>query len=436
MFTLGYVFRPWTEAKAIADGPSILAYVRETAREGGIEPHIRFRHKVVRADFDSARGTWTVVAETPEGERRFSAPMLLSAAGYYSYDHPHDPKLEGEGAFGGRIFHAQHWPRDLDWAGKRVVVIGSGATAVTIVPVLAETAAKVTMLQRSPTWMVSRPSVDRLANLVRAVLPAQLGYDLVRWRNTMLQTWVFKRVRAHPEKAGERLLKMLKRDLPEEVIAKHFTPSYRVWDQRLCLVPDSDFFKAMRAGRAEVVTDRVRKLDKGGIELESGGRIDADIIVKATGLSLQMLGGAQVAVDGEPVDLPQRFTWRGMMLEGVPNLLYVFGYFNASWTLRADLTSAWFCRLIAEMDRRGAAIAVPERDGPPPEVAPPFMSSGYVQRALPYLPKQASEGVWRDLQDYRADREMLLEGPLADASLKFRQVTARVAPEPVPEPAE
>jgi len=436
MFTLGYEFRPWTEAKAIADGPSILSYVRETAREGGIEPHIRFRHKVVRADFDSTSGRWTVVAETPEGTKRFVAPMLLCAAGYYSYDRPHDPELAGEASFGGRIFHAQHWPRDLDWAGKRVVVVGSGATAVTIVPVLAETAAKVVMLQRTPTWMVSRPSVDRLANLVRSLLPAQWGYDLVRWRNTMLQTWVFRRVRAHPDKAAERLLKMLRRDLPEDVIAQHFTPAYKVWDQRLCLVPDSDLFRALKDGRVEVVTDRIARLDEGGIQLESGGRIDADIIVKATGLSLQMLGGAQVAVDGQDVAVAERFTWRGMMLEGVPNLVYVFGYFNASWTLRADLTSAWFCRLLAEMDRRGAAIAVPEMEGPRPEPVPPFMSSGYVQRALPKMAKQAADGVWRDLQDYRQDRVELREGPLADDSLKFRAPARSRAAVPVPEPAE
>lgn len=436
MFTLGYVFRPWTEAKAIADGPSILAYVQDTAREGGIEPHIRFRHKVVRAGFDSTTGRWTVEADTPGGLRRFSAPMLLSAAGYYSYESPHDPELPGQADFAGRMFHAQHWPADLDWRDRQVVVVGSGATAVTIVPVLAEQAAKVTMLQRSPTWMVSRPSVDRLANFVRAILPAKWGYDLVRWRNTMLQTWVFKRVRAHPDKAAERLLKMLRRDLPDDVIAQHFTPSYKVWDQRLCLVPDSDLFRALRSGRVEVVTDRIARIEAAGIRLESGGFLPADIIVKATGLSLQMLGGAGISVDGREVDVPQRFTWRGMMLEGVPNLVYVFGYFNASWTLRADLTSAWFCRLLAEMDRRGAAIAVPEMEGPRPEPVPPFMSSGYVQRALPKMAKQAADGVWRDLQDYRADRVQLLEGPLADDSLKFRAAAPVRAPARVPEPAE
>lgn len=430
MFTLGYRFRPWTEAKAIADGPSILRYVRDTAKEGGIEPHIRFGHKVVRAAFDSATGLWTVTADTPEGEQTLTARILLSAAGYYSYDRPHDPALPGEEAFGGRLFHAQFWPQDLDWTGKNVVVIGSGATAVTIVPVLAERAARVTMLQRSPTWMVSRPSVDRMANLVRALLPRMAAYNLVRLRNILLQTVVFRQVRAYPEKARARLLSLLAKHLPEDEIAAHFTPSYNPWDQRLCLVPDADFFRAIREDRAEVVTDRIVRLGEGGIHLESGRFLPADIIVKATGLRMQMLGGAALSVDGGEVDLPDRFTWRGMMIEGVPNLVYVAGYFNASWTLRADLTSAWLCRLLAEMDRRGAAIAVPDRQGRELVAQAPFMTSGYIRRALDDLPRQSETAPWRDLQDYLKDRKEILSGPLADDSLAFRGISRKAQSAP------
>ncbi len=426
MFTLGYNFRPWTESKAIADGPDIRKYVNETAREGGIDQHIRFRHKVISADFDSTTARWTVVTDTPEGLRTFSASMLLMAAGYYSYDNPHNPHFDGEEKFAGTMFHAQHWPDGLDYKDKRMVVIGSGATAVTIVPVVAETAAHVTMLQRSPTWMVSRPATDKLANAVRRVLPDQMAYDLIRWRNVVMQNFVFKQARTKPHKVNAKLTDMLKKELPDDLVAAHFQPRYNVWEQRLCLVPDSDFFNAVKSGKASVVTDHIDHMDEAGIVLKSGERLDADIVVKATGLRLQVLGGADVSVDGEPVVPHDRYVYRGMMLEGVPNLVYVFGYFNASWTLRADLTCEYACRLINELDQRKTPIAVPVRDIAV-EDEELLLTSGYVQRALETLPRQSSTDPWRDTQDYLRDRKAIRNDRLDDGVLQFRQLApARV----------
>jgi cation diffusion facilitator CzcD-associated flavoprotein CzcO len=422
MFTLGYIFRPWTEQKAIADGPHILQYVNDTAREGGIDQHIRFRHKVTNASFDSSTGRWTVTADSPEGPRHFTCRLLLMAAGYYSYDNPHNPHFDGEESFTGRIFHAQHWPQDLDYRNKRVVVIGSGATAVTIVPVVARDAAHVTMLQRSPTWMVSRPAEDRLANFLRKILPPMTAYNIIRWRNVLMQNFVFKQARTNPGKANAKMTEMLLKELPEDVVKAHFQPRYNVWEQRLCLVPDSDFFKAVKAGTASVVTDHIDHLDTRGITLKSGKHLDADIIVKATGLRLQVLGGATVSVDGVEVTPNDRYVYRGMMLEGVPNLVYVFGYFNASWTLRADLTCEYACRLLTEMDQPGKAIAVPVR-AQQVEDEPLLLNSGYVQRALETLPRQSSTDPWRDTQDYLRDRKSIREDALADGTLQFRALS-------------
>lgn len=419
MFTLGYNFRPWTEQKAIADGPDIRKYVNETAREAGIDQRIRFRHKVISASFDSATARWTVTAETPEGQRQFSAAMLLMAAGYYSYDNPHNPHFEGEERFQGAMFHAQHWPEKLDYAGKRMVVIGSGATAVTIVPAAAQKAAHVTMLQRSPTWMVSRPATDKLANLVRKLLPAMLAYNMIRWRNVLMQNFVFKRARANPRKVNAKVTEMLLKELPADIVQAHFQPGYNVWEQRLCLVPDSDFFNAVKSGRASVVTDHVDHFDESGIVLKSGRHLDADIIVKATGLRLQVLGGANILIDGEAVNPASRYVYRGMMLEGVPNLIYVFGYFNASWTLRADLTCEFACRVINELDQRKTPIVVPVRTRAVQDEEF-LLTSGYVRRALDILPRQSSTDPWRDTQDYLRDRKSIRNDPLDDGNLQFR----------------
>jgi cation diffusion facilitator CzcD-associated flavoprotein CzcO len=438
MFTLGYRFRPWTEAKAIADGPSILRYLNATAEEGGITPHIRYRHKVTAADWDSATARWTLAVDTPDGPALFRAPMLLLCAGYYSYERPHNPPLPGEERFDGPVFHAQHWPDDLDWKGKRVAVIGSGATAVTIVPVLAETAAHVTMIQRSPTWMVSRPSEDRIANLLRAILPGRLAYALIRWRNIMLQQWFYGLSRRRPERVRMQLLKMLAKDMPDEVIARHFTPSYKVWDQRLCLVPDGNLFRAVNAGRASVATGHIAELEPRAIRMQDGSRIDADILVKATGLTLQLAGGIPIALDGVPQGLAERFVYKGMMFEGLPNLISVFGYTNASWTLKADLTAEFACRLIAELDLRDMAAATPVNTDPQ-VVGEPFLdfTSGYVQRALAQLPKQGSKPPWRLPQSYFEDRRLILEGTLDDGVLRFtRPVADKAKAERSLEPAE
>ena len=427
MFTLGYNFRPWTEQKAIADGPDIRKYVNETAREAGIDQRIRFRHKVISASFDSATARWTVTAETPEGQRQFSATMLLMAAGYYSYDNPHNPHFEGEERFQGTMFHAQHWPEKLDYAGKRMVVIGSGATAVTIVPAAAQKAAHVTMLQRSPTWMVSRPATDKLANLVRKLLPAMLAYNMIRWRNVLMQNFVFKRARANPRKVNAKVTEMLLKELPADIVQAHFQPGYNVWEQRLCLVPDSDFFNAVKSGRASVVTDHVDHFDESGIVLKSGRHLDADVIVKATGLRLQVLGGANILIDGEAVNPASRYVYRGMMLEGVPNLIYVFGYFNASWTLRADLTCEFACRVINELDQRKTPIVVPVRTGAVQDEEL-LLTSGYVRRALDILPRQSSTDPWRDTQDYLRDRKSIRNDPLDDGNLQFRPASSAKAP--------
>lgn len=439
MFTLGYEFRPWTEQKAIADGPDILKYVTETATEAGIDGHIRFGHKVTLAEFDSSTGLWTVHAQTPAGDVQLQCRMLLFAAGYYSYDNPHNPPLDGEGDFAGPIFHAQHWRQDVDYHDKRVVVIGSGATSVTIVPVIAKDAAHVTMLQRTPTWMVSRPAIDRVANFLRRVLPAKLAYKLVRIRNILLQNLFYRKTRRNPASVNKMLTRLLHKELPEDVVQAHFQPSYDVWDQRVCLVPDSDFFNAVNDGSASVVTDRIDHLDAGGIVLQSGGRIDADIIVKATGLRMQALGGAKLVVDGVAVDHSQRYSYRGMMLEGVPNLVYVFGYFAASWTLRADLTCSYFCRLLNTLDQPGRDIIVPERpQNIELEDEQPFLTSGYVQRGLKVLPRQSTTDPWRDMQDYLQDRISLRNDPLEDGVLAFRPLSrARAdAPTDVPVAAE
>lgn len=430
MFTLGYRFRPWTEAKAIADGPSILRYVRETAEEAGILPLIRYHHRVTAADWDTKANRWTVTAETPEGARRYSCTMLLMCAGYYSYEDPHDPPLPGEERFAGTRFHAQHWPEGLDHSDRRVVVVGSGATAVTIVPELAKTAAHVTMLQRSPTWMVSRPSEDRVANAIRALLPSRLAYWLVRWRNIALQRWVFDLARRRPQQVGRRLLEMLRAELPEDEIAAHFTPRYNVWDQRLCLVPDGDLFAAIRSGRAEVVTDTIAQVTETGITTSSGRHLEADILVKATGLTLRLLGGIAVSIDGVPQHLPDRFTYKAMMFDGIPNLVSVFGYTNASWTLKADLTAEFACRLLNALDAKGAAVAVAENRDPTLKDEPWLdFTSGYVQRSLAILPKRGSRYPWKVHQNYLKDLRLIRHAPLEDGVLGFHR---RWAPAPAP----
>jgi monooxygenase len=425
MFTLGYRFRPWTEAKAIADGPSILRYVRETAHEAGIDRHIRFRHKVVAAHWHSGDARWEVEADTPDGRVRMRAQFLLMCSGYYSYDDAYRPQWPEEARFSGTFVHPQFWPDDLDHTGKRVVVIGSGATAMTLVPELAKTAAHVTMLQRSPTYVVSQPAEDRLANLTRRALGARISYFLTRWRKVGFQMFFYRMTRKRPEKVKKKLLEMVGAALGPDAVAAHFTPRYNPWDQRLCLIPDDDLYDAIRARRASVVTDRIARFTDDGIELQSGERIPADIVVTATGLKLNVLGDVAFDLDGTPVDLGKALIYKGMMIGDVPNLGFVFGYTNASWTLKADLTSEYVCRLLNHMKARGVRVATPR---PHADIAEePFLdfSSGYVQRALDALPKQGNVRPWKLHQNYALDMVTLRYGRIEDGAMAFTN------PEPV-----
>ncbi len=417
MYTLGYHFRPWTDAKAIADGPAILSYLRDTAREGGIDRHIRYRHRVVAASWSTADARWSVTAEQDGEARRFTCDFLYLCSGYYDYERGHAPEFAGSADFAGRIVHPQFWPDDLDHAGRRVVVIGSGATAVTLVPAMARTAAHVTMLQRSPTYIVARPSQDAVAQGLRRVLPARAAYALTRWKNLALGGFFFRRMRKHPARAKARLVQMVRDRLGAgHDIETHFTPRYDPWDQRLCLVPDADLFDAIKAGTASVVTDRIERFDATGIVLESGRHLDADIIVTATGLEMKLLGGIAIDVDGRPFAPAQSYNYKGMMFSDVPNLALSFGYTNASWTLKADLTAAYVCRLLNTMRARGMRQATP-RVTDPDLTAEPFLdfTSGYVQRAIDRLPKQGSKPPWRVNQSYTRDLLALRYGSVDDA---------------------
>jgi monooxygenase len=416
MYTLGYSFKPWTEAKAIADGPSILKYVSETARDFGIDQHIRFKHHVKRAAWSTADARWTVDSEGPDGPVTYTCNFLFMCSGYYNYARGHTPEWKGAESFAGRIVHPQFWPNDLDYAGKKVVVIGSGATAVTLIPAMADTAAHVTMLQRSPTYVVSRPAEDAAANWLRARLPAKLAYSLVRWRNVLFGMFFFNMARKRPAKVKDRLIGMVRDELgPDYDIDRHFTPKYNPWDQRLCLVPDSDLFGVLRSGKASVVTDTIDHFTPTGIALSSGETLEADVVVTATGLELQLLSDVAFSVDGAPVDLSKTFNYKGMMFSDVPNMASSFGYTNASWTLKADLTCAYVCRLLNTMKTRGLRQAT-SRVGDTMLVPAPFLdfSSGYVTRAMEKFPKQGSKSPWRVHQNYARDLLALRYGSVDD----------------------
>lgn len=433
MYTLGYSFKPWTAAKAIADGPSILSYVRETARENDIDRHIRFKHHVKRASWSTETATWTVEAtKVDTGEIvTISCGFLYMCSGYYRYSAGYTPDFAGTERFKGRIVHPQQWPEDLDYAGKKVVVIGSGATAVTLVPEMAKTAAHVVMLQRSPTYVVSRPAEDGIANWLRAKLPAMTAYGITRWKNVLFQLLFFNLARKKPEKTKERLLSMVREHLgPDYDIETHFTPRYNPWDQRLCLVPDADLFDSIKSGRSSVVTDHIETFTETGLQLKSGKTLEADVIVTATGLQLQLLSGMEVVVDGKVADLSQSMSYKGMMFSDVPNLASAFGYTNASWTLKADLTSEYVCRLLNHMQRTGADYCAPRVDGEM-EVAPWLdFSSGYVTRSIGQFPKQGLRAPWKVHQNYALDLVALRMGKVEDGIMEFGRKTAAVKPRP------
>ena len=432
MYTLGYSFRPWPEAQAIADGPAILRYVRDTAREAGIDRHVRFHRRVVHAEWSSAEARWTVTAErTDTGEAvELTCRFLFPCTGYYRYDQGYMPDFAGVERFRGELIHPQSWPADFDHDGKRVVVIGSGATAVTLVPAMAERAEHVTMLQRSPSYVVSLPAIDPVARLIRRILPTRAAYSLLRWKNVLLQMAVFQLSRRRPRLVKALIRKGVERRLPPGYdVDEHFDPPYNPWDQRMCLVPDGDLFEALGDGSASIVTDRIRSFTETGLVLESGAELEADVIVTATGLNLIPLGGLELAVDGAEVILPETMGYKGMMLSGVPNLAFAVGYTNASWTLKADLTSEYLCRLLNHMDVHGYRRVTPRNTDPSVE-AEPFIdfNSGYVLRAIDKFPRQGSKPPWRLHQNYARDIVVLRRGTLEDGSLEFARTAPRSSP--------
>jgi monooxygenase len=422
MYTLGYSFRPWTRPQAIADGPAILRYLRETAQCYGIDRRIHFRHRVRCAAWSSDDARWTVEAVRGDsGETlTYTCNFLFMCSGYYRYSAGYTPEFRGTESFRGRIVHPQHWPADIDYAGKRVVVIGSGATAVTLVPALAETAAHVTMLQRSPTYVVSMPSRDHLAAWLRSRLPARAAYAVTRWRNVLLGALFFWYCRRFPERAKALLVEGGAKALPGIDVARHFTPRYNPWDQRLCLVPDGDLFDAIKAGRASVVTDEIECFEPQGLKLRSGAELEAELIVTATGLELQLLGGVELSVDGARIDPSATFAYKGMMLSGVPNLALSMGYTNASWTLKCDLTCEYVCRLLNYMAEHGytrCCARAPAASAP--RLPMLDFSSGYVRRAIAKFPKQGTRRPWKLYQNYLLDLVTLGYGRLEDHVMEF-----------------
>ena len=423
MYTLGYSFRPWKEAKAIADGSSILTYIRETASDHGIDANIRFNHRVTAAAWSSAAARWTVEVERGPAREpiRLTCGFLFMCSGYYDYAAGYTPDFPGIERFAGQIVHPQKWSDAIAYAGKRVVVIGSGATAVTVVPSMAETAEHVTMLQRSPTYVVARPAEDAIANKLRRRLPLKLAYALTRWKNVLMGMYFYQLCKRKPERVKSLILGGVRQMLgPDYDIGTHFTPRYNPWDQRLCLVPDADLFRAIRRTKVSVVTDEIDTFTETGIKLKSGAELPADLIVTATGLALQLLGGMTLEVDGKSVGLAQLLTYKGMMYSDVPNFAVVTGYTNASWTLKADLVCEYVCRLINYMARKGYRQCTPRIDDPAMERKPWVdFSSGYIQRSAHKFPKQGSKRPWNLHQNYALDLLNLRYGSIRDSAMVF-----------------
>ncbi|MDX3005901.1 NAD(P)/FAD-dependent oxidoreductase [Kribbella solani] len=419
MFTLGFPFHPWKAAKAIADGPAILDYLHETASVYGIDKHIRYGQRVASASWSSADAMWTVAT----ADASYTCSFLYVCSGYYDYDSGYVVDFPGQSDFTGRIVHPQHWPDDLDYTGQRVVVIGSGATAVTLVPAMAGAAAQVTMLQRSPSYVASRPARDALSDRLRAVLPERLAHRVIRGKNVVASTAIYSAFRRWPAHAAWLLNSTVAKQLPESIpVDPHFTPRYKPWDQRICLVPDADLFKALRDGSASVVTDEIDRFTPTGLRLRSGRELDADLIVTATGLRMVALGNITLTVDGRSVQPHDTFVYKGMMLSGVPNLAWCIGYTNNSWTLRSDLTSQYVTRILNHLATTGTRTCVPEID-PAEYTAPPRpvvdLTSGYVRRAAAILPRQGTQGPWRLRQNYPRDLLTLRYTPVADGTLHF-----------------
>ena len=432
MFTFGYDFRPWDELKVLADGESIRNYLAETAKEFGVDDRINYGLKVLSADWSSAEQTWTVTAvrEATGDTEIWTCSFLVTATGYYNHDQGYLPDFPGADTFQGTRIHPQHWPEDLDYTGKKVVVIGSGATAVTLIPAMADAAEHVTMLQRSPSYVFSLPSTDKITALQRRFLPRSASYKLTRARNIAMARAIFKTSRRFPGPVRSWLLGQVKKQVGDGVDMSHFSPTYGPWDQRLCACPDGDFCNVLRDGKASIVTDTIESFTPTGVKLTSGRELDADIIVTATGLAVQLLGGAGLTIDGQPLDPSTRCTYKGVMLEGVPNLLWVFGYTNLSWTTKVGLSSSYLVRLLKHMDQMGKSVAVAAGAGAGADkVEESFLSgelsSGYLQRGAHVLPRQGREYPWRTVQDYRHDKKVLLSGQIDDGVLTFAAAPAK-----------
>lgn len=427
MYTLGFPFRPWASEVSIARGDAIRDYVEDTAREFGIDQHIRFGHRVIGADWSPTEGKWTVETEHNGVARRITCSFLFACSGYYDYSEGYRPRWEGETDFKGRIVHPQFWPDDLDVSGKKVAVIGSGATAVTLVPSLAEEAAHVTMVQRSPTYIVARPSRDRIAGVLQRLLPRKTAGAAVRWKNVLLTIFMYHRTRKKPERAADWIKSMARKQLPDNYpVEQHFSPRYNVWDQRLCLVPDGDLFASIRSGKTSVATGAIDRFTPTGLRLATGEDVEADVIVTATGLVVKLFGGVRLSIDGVAVNPSERMIWKGMMLSGVPNYFLSFGYTNASWTLRSDVTAKAVCRLLNRMKAGGYSICTPRLPDEGMERLPVIsFTSGYVQRALAFLPKQGARQPWIVPQNYVKDRFAMRFGPV-DEDLDLIRNTAAV----------
>jgi cation diffusion facilitator CzcD-associated flavoprotein CzcO len=431
MFTLGYPFRPWKEARAIADGPSILQYVRDTAHEFGIDRHIRYQQRVHSASWFSEEGRWLLEVKGANNEAtQYTCDFLYGCTGYYRYDAGYEPDFPGVSQFRGRLVHPQHWPEDLDYAGKRVVVIGSGATAVTLVPAMSQKAAHVTMLQRSPTYILTLPMRDPVADLLRRFLPENAAHRIVRWKNILVSMGIYQLSRRAPAFTRRLLRQGAAKSLPQGYeVDKHFNPRYQPWDQRLCLVPDADLFRAIRKGQASIVTDQIETLTENGIRLQSGQQLDADIIVSATGLQMLALGAVHLTVDGTPINPGDAFVYKGVMLSNVPNFAFCVGYTNASWTLRADLASSFVCRVLRHMDRRGYRTCLPVCDSASLQAKPLLnLNSGYVLRAAPNLPKQAGKKPWFIRQNYLLDTLTMKWSRIEDGVLRFGTLPTTTQP--------
>ncbi|MDB5986073.1 MAG: monooxygenase [Nevskia sp.] len=437
MFTFGYQFRPWHALKVLADGPSIRQYVTDTAREYGVDQKIHYGLKIVRAAWSSAQSCWTVTAlhEATGEERTYRCNFLISCTGYYNYDRGYLPNFPGIENFKGQCIHPQQWPENLDYRGKRVVVIGSGATAVTLVPAMADEAAHITMLQRSPSYIFSVPGYDKISEILNRFLPARWVYRLARKRNLSLQRWIYLAARRWPKLVRAWLLAGVRKQVGKDFDMRHFTPTYMPWDERLCAVPDADLFKAIKAGKASVVTDQIETFNARGIMLKSGQELEADIIITATGLQLQVMGGIDLYVDEQRRPMNQLMTYKGVLMQDAPNIAWIFGYTNAPWTLKADIAAKYICRLLNHMDQKGSTVATPHTSeaSVEGETILGALGSGYIQRGKDILPRQGSELPWRVLHHYERDCEMLLNAPIEDGLLQFSAATTQLMTQPTVE---